>query len=175
MNMADIGSVVRNLPGRLGIATGAETNNITHVWAFVCAGLVAEKGIAIARSKAIAGTPPHSNVVAAGGEELQRSPANSHVFLTTCQGVERNATKSRVSAISNAVGAIETVSAAVTDSEVELGGCVFPQRIGTNGRGLLLQSGRRWVGTSQDVTETLGINRALTYQAQDSRNLNTVC
>ena len=34
------------------------------------AGLVAEKGIAIARSKAIAGTPPHNNVVAAGGEEL---------------------------------------------------------------------------------------------------------
>ena len=39
------------------------------------------KGIAIARSKAIAGTPPHNNVVAAGGEELQRSPANGRVLL----------------------------------------------------------------------------------------------
>jgi hypothetical protein len=101
MNMADIGSVVRYLPGRLGIATGTDTNNITHVWPFVCAGLVAEKGIAIAHSKAIPGTPPHSNV--------------------------------------------------------ELGGGVFPQRIGTNGRVLLLQSGRRWVSTSQDVNEILGI------------------
>ena len=76
-------------------------NNITHVGPSICAGLAAEKGIAIARRKAIAGTPSHNSVVAAEVSELQRSPANSHVFLTTCQGGERNATKSRVSAISS--------------------------------------------------------------------------
>ena len=89
---------------------------------------VAEKGIAIARSKAIAGTPPHNNVVAAVGEGLARPPANGHVFLTTCQGRERNATKSRVSAIRSR-GAIETCQRRVTDSDVKLAGCVFPERL----------------------------------------------
>ena len=35
----------------------------------VAAGLGADKGIAIARRKAIAGTPPHNSVVVADGEE----------------------------------------------------------------------------------------------------------
>ena len=132
-NVADIGSIVSNLPGDW-VSPGCRANNIIHVGAFVCAGLVAEKGIAIARSKAIAGTPSHNSVVAAGGEELQRSPANGHVFLTTCQGGERDATKSRVSAINTALVPLKLASARVTDSDVKLAGCVFPERTGTNGR-----------------------------------------
>ena len=69
-------------------------------------------------SEVIAGTPPHNGVIVAGGGELQCSPANRHVFLTTCQGLERNATKSRVSAINTSVGAIETCQRGVTDSDV---------------------------------------------------------
>ena len=106
INVADIGSVGRLLPA-IGIATFLDANNVTHVRAFAVAGLAAEKGKEIARGNAIAGTPTHTNVVAAVGEGLQRSPANRHVFLTTCQGNEGNATKSRVSAISSG-GAIES-------------------------------------------------------------------
>src|SRR5262249_16331207 len=73
----------------------------------------------------------HDSVVAAGGGDLQRSPANGHVFLTTCQGVEGNATKGRVSAISTG-GAIESCQCPITDSDVKAGGCVFPRPIATN-------------------------------------------
>jgi len=44
--------VGRRLPA-IGIAKATEANNITYVWAFVSAGLVAEKGIAIPRRKVI--------------------------------------------------------------------------------------------------------------------------
>src|SRR5882672_1749277 len=100
----------------------------------VGAGKGAEKGIAIARRKDIAGTPPHSNVVVAFGERLQRSPANNRVLETTCQGRERNATKSRVKAIDTRVETIVTCQRGVTDSDVSPASCVFPQRIGTDGR-----------------------------------------
>ena len=51
-----------------------------------------------------------------------------------CQGRERNATKRRVKAINTRVEAIVTCQRGVTDSDVSLADCVFPERIGTNGR-----------------------------------------
>ena len=87
-----------------------DAKNITH-GRFVYAGLVAEKGIVIARRKAIACTPPHNNVVAAGGERTRhRPPANGHVFLTTCQGVSAMLPRA-VLAPSEAVVPLKLVSA----------------------------------------------------------------
>ena len=57
MNVADIGSVISSLPGSLGIATGAEANNIIHVGPSFRR-LGCRESIVIARNKAIAGTPP---------------------------------------------------------------------------------------------------------------------
>ena len=78
--------------------------------------LVPRKILSIARSKAIAGAPPHNNVVAARRGELQRSPANRHVFLTTCQGVSATLPRA-VLAPSAAVVPLKACQRRVTDSE----------------------------------------------------------
>ena len=86
-------------------------------------------------SEAIAGTPPHNNVVVCRWWRTANARRPTAVFWKPLvRAVERNATKSRVRAINTRVGAIVTCQRGVTDSDVSLAGCVVPERIGTNGR-----------------------------------------
>jgi hypothetical protein len=79
-------SYVRNIGPVAEILTGgilADADNVIGTTVIgACVG--AETGTAITRQNAIAGTPPQSSIVAAGGGELQRSPANRHVFFAAC-------------------------------------------------------------------------------------------
>ena len=115
------------------ITSSLDAKNITHA-RFVCAGLAAEKDIVIARSKAIAGTPPHNSVVVAGGENSNARRPTAMFSSPLVRAVSAMLPRAVLAPSIPAVGAIETCQRGVTDSDVSFAGCVFPERIGTDGR-----------------------------------------